>query len=347
MNKFKLYFLAICTLLGLFSCGKADDDIVYEQLRYYGPQYAADLALIEQFLQTHYIEEIVNNPGAPNDQDIKISAIPEGDTTKEPIWDSPMLHYKEVYYNLLNYKVYYLSLRDGVGETPTRVDGVLAAYDGAYLSLDGADPISTRFEYIPLPNSFFALPSTIVGWQEIFPLFRNGTVAPGEGSNPALYTDFGAGVMFLPSALAYYNVKQTTSDAAITIPAYSPLMFSFKLYDVRRLDQDGDGILSINEDLDGDGTYTDDDTDGDGTPNYLDTDDDGDGYLTKDECKFVKREGDSPTGTILYTTYYPFNGAVTDDPATEYFDERWGVPNCAGDTQTPTRLRKYLDNSCH
>ena len=48
-------------------------------------------------------------------------------------------------------------------------------------------------------------------------------------------------------------------------------------------DDDGDGILTINEDLDSDGNLTNDDTDGDDIPNYLDNDDDGDSVLTKDE----------------------------------------------------------------
>lgn len=48
-------------------------------------------------------------------------------------------------------------------------------------------------------------------------------------------------------------------------------------------DDDNDGILSINEDIDGDGDPTNDDTDADGTPDYLDTDDDGDSILTQYE----------------------------------------------------------------
>ena len=48
-------------------------------------------------------------------------------------------------------------------------------------------------------------------------------------------------------------------------------------------DDDGDGILTKNEDPDGDGDPTNDDTDGDGTPNYLDEDDDNDGLDTKFE----------------------------------------------------------------
>ncbi|MEC7242422.1 MAG: hypothetical protein VXW32_14400 [Myxococcota bacterium] len=48
------------------------------------------------------------------------------------------------------------------------------------------------------------------------------------------------------------------------------------------IDEDGDGILDVDEDVDGDGDYTNDDTDGDGIPNYQDTDSDDcgleDGY---------------------------------------------------------------------
>ena len=49
------------------------------------------------------------------------------------------------------------------------------------------------------------------------------------------------------------------------------------------IDDDGDGILSIDEDVNGDGDLTNDDTDGDMIPNYLDPDDDGDGIPTANE----------------------------------------------------------------
>ena len=48
-------------------------------------------------------------------------------------------------------------------------------------------------------------------------------------------------------------------------------------------DDDGDGVLTRDEDLNGDGDPRNDDTDGDGIPDYLDADDDGDGVLTRDE----------------------------------------------------------------
>ncbi|MFK7782663.1 MAG: hypothetical protein AB8B90_09935, partial [Psychroserpens sp.] len=48
-------------------------------------------------------------------------------------------------------------------------------------------------------------------------------------------------------------------------------------------DTDNDGILDIDEDINGDNNLDNDDTDDDGTPDYLDEDDDGDGVNTADE----------------------------------------------------------------
>lgn len=55
------------------------------------------------------------------------------------------------------------------------------------------------------------------------------------------------------------------------------------LCDIYPLDDDGDGVLTLDEDVNGDGDPTDDDTDDDNLPNYLDDDDDGDGIPTADE----------------------------------------------------------------
>ena len=53
--------------------------------------------------------------------------------------------------------------------------------------------------------------------------------------------------------------------------------------DFRDEDDDNDGITTIEEDLNGDGDPTNDDTDGDFVRNYLDVDDDNDGILTSVE----------------------------------------------------------------
>ena len=58
----------------------------------------------------------------------------------------------------------------------------------------------------------------------------------------------------------------------------SPLILKWQYHNIT--DHDADGILSINEDPDGDGNPYNDDTDGNGITNMFDPDDDGDGVLT-------------------------------------------------------------------
>ena len=67
------------------------------------------------------------------------------------------------------------------------------------------------------------------------------------------------------------------------IPAYSPIIFKFDLYQYFENDHDNDNVPSYLEDIDGDGELNNDDTDGNRVPDYLDPDDDGDGIPTKNE----------------------------------------------------------------
>jgi len=322
MNKFKFYFVVISVSVVLFSCSKADA-VVVTPIRDYATQYSTDNATIEDYLKTHYIESVVEAPGTADDQDVVLTKIPDGNTSLVSIWNSPLLFSKEVAQNDITYKVYYLKLRDGDvnGVSPTRVDEVFAAYSGSYLSYTTTTTAgvsvttlgTTPFETVKFPNQRFGLDGVITGWAEIFPLFKTGTFTASSSPDPAIYENFGAGVMFLPSGLGYY------SSGSGAIPAYTPLIFSFKLLDVKRIDHDGDGILSMYEDINNDSIFTNDDTDGDGVPNYRDRDDDGDGVLTLTEIR-------KPDGS-----YYAFDA----------------IPDCNGDTTNANRVKRHLDKNCH
>ena len=333
MNKFKLYFIVFATLAVLFSCNKADSPEIIPP-RDFKVQYISDSLVIHKYLKDYCIDSSDVN------QVFKLRKIIPGSSDIALLNSSRLCSIKPIY-DGVEYTVYYIKTREGSasGISPVRVDQVLAAYRGAYLNDESTLEIqnnirSTDFEYIPYPENFIYLNQTIRGWQEIIPLFKSGQIVNTSGSDPVNYTDFGAGVMFLPSGLAYYNIGSGS------IPSYSPLVFSFKLYDVRRADQDGDGIFSIDESNESNGVYDfTKDTDGDGSPDYLDIDDDGDGYFTKTETKYTDSAG------VVH--YYPYNGAAVDDPATPLVDETKGVPSCGSDFITPTRLRRYLDPSCH
>lgn len=330
MNKFKFYFILLITTVSLFSCSKNDTEEITPP-RAYADQYATDIKDIEEYLNTYYIT-VVDHPGFVDDQDVTMTKIPDGGT--QPSIMSylnastfPKLLIRPVKLHDVPYELYYLVLRDGVGKSPCNVDGVLSAYRGDYLQRSTATGsvstvTATKFEEAKYPQSFFDLTTTITGWGEIFPQFKTGTYT----SNPdgtITYNDFGAGVMFIPSGLAYYNTG--------SLPSYSPLVFSFKLYEINRLDHDKDGIPSFQEDLNGDGYIYDyrnlsqypttpediiryaDDSDKDGVPNVIDVDDDGDNYTTKLELK-------KPDGT-----YHTFET----------------VPSCSDQT-----VKRYLTASC-
>lgn len=321
MNKIKFYFILSMLSLALFSCSKNKDEEVTPP-REYSEQYPTDLKDIEEYLKTYYIEEVTT------EFDIKISKIPTGGTQKS-IWEQTTypLQVREVNLHGLKYKLYYLILNEGVGVSPVNVDGYFVGYKGDYLQQETKESVTTLTVTEFERNSFILLPSAITGFSEFMPKLKTGTYSSNPDGTVA-YKDFGAGVVFIPSGLAYY------SSGSGSIPSYAPLVFNIKLYEVQRNDQDGDGIPSYLEDLDGDGyiysftnttlyptkpTTNPDDTDGDEVPDCFDVDDDGDNYTTKLERSYKDANG--------VTKYY------------EFVD----IPFCTGGNGK----KRHLDPKCH
>ncbi|MEM0577065.1 FKBP-type peptidyl-prolyl cis-trans isomerase [Flavobacterium polysaccharolyticum] len=321
MNKIKFYFILSMLSLALFSCSKDKDEEVTPP-REFSVQYATDIKDIEEYLKTYYIEEVTTN------FDIKISKIPTGGSQKS-VWDQTTypLQFREVNLHGLKYKLYYLILNEGVGVSPVNIDSYYVAYKGDYLQQVTKESVTTLTVTEFERNSFTLLSGVITGFSEFMPKLKTGTYSSNPDGTVA-YKDFGAGVVFIPSGLGYYNSSQGS------IPAYSPLVFNIKAYEIQRNDQDGDGIPSYLEDLDGDGymySFTNttlyptkpttnlDDTDGDEVPDCFDVDDDGDNYTTK-----------------LERSYKDANGVV------KYYDFA-NIPLCTGGNGK----KRHLDPKCH
>lgn len=258
--------VAIVAAIGLFSVAcKSDDDNNVAPPRDYAVQKAVEEADIEMYLDSNYIKV------DPVTMDVEMGKLSTLNPVSIRLQTTYQLKHKMVTFAGQEYKVYYLMFREGVGDKPNRGDNVLAAYKGTLLN-------GTVFDQLPFPQNVSSLNTAILGWQEIIPEFREGvydpTPDPLDPGGPARFNDYGAGVMFLPSALAYYNTS------LMTAPAYSTMIFSFKLYRVEDGDVDGDGLLNKYEVSDTDSDPANYDTDGDGIPNYRDTDDDNDGILT-------------------------------------------------------------------
>lgn len=261
--KLSLRLLLLLPFIFIMAGCPSDDTFTAPEDRPYAEVYAEDIAEIEDFMDSHFMT-------VDADYNVTFTEI-TGSTPGTPISSHPDLAFKTITKGGVDHKLYYIKLREGVGSNPTRLDSVFSAYKGFKSDLTSFDEASNPI--------WFQLEEVIQGWQEIFPEFKSGTSVTDTNTGITTYSDFGAGVMFVPSALAYYS-----QSAGTTVPGYTPLIFSFKLMNMRYKDHDGDKIFSKDE-YGGPTSGTAMDSDGDGKPDYGDFDDDNDGLLTKNEIK--------------------------------------------------------------
>jgi FKBP-type peptidyl-prolyl cis-trans isomerase FkpA len=262
---FKITFITSFCLLSLVAC-KKDDTVEPTPITPFATQEPIDFAKLDTFLDTYSMS-------VSSDYDVTFTPIPTpnpANLVNIRTQFAADLKLKNAIVGDVSHRFYFIELRKGTQLAPSRVDSVFVSYRGRLLD-------NTTFDQAQNPT-WLRLDNVIQGWREVFPQFKTGTFTNGAGGTVD-YQNFGAGVMFLPSALAYYN--QGTGS----IPGYAPLIFNFKLKHLNYIDHDFDRIDSKDEDINGDGQFNNDDTDGDGRQDYLDQDDDGDGFLTKAEIR--------------------------------------------------------------
>lgn len=280
MKKISILFLAVLIGLGI-ACSPDDDGFVPVPERDRTEQQLSDNDSLIGYLQTHYynfgelqnIDNISINDieifELPKDQAGNYLPLPDPDNNRL-LWGDANLITKTTRFQDVEYVYFILKLNQGQGEArPNFSDAVRIKYTGN---------LQNEFVFDSAPNPVvFDLTNVIPGWNRVLPEFN---VAESFSINPdgtVQYFNYGVGVMFLPSGLAYY------ATPPVGIMVYSNLIFKFELYQSEVLDHDNDGIPSYMEDLNGDFNLFNDDTDGDRIPNYLDPDDDGDGVPTRDE----------------------------------------------------------------
>ncbi|WP_372918510.1 FKBP-type peptidyl-prolyl cis-trans isomerase [Salegentibacter sp.] len=266
-----LFFTGIIFSMTLFSCSDDDDEVEEVPERDRGEQAIEDDEALRAYLETHFYNyEDFENPGGDFDYVIRFDTIAGDNSDKTPIIDSENLIQKTYSKDDVDYNLYVLKVREGVGEQPTFADSTLVTYRGELLN-------RSTFDNAKTPVWFDQL-GLIDGFTQGVVEFKGASGYSVNDDNTVNFNnDYGIGAVFFPSGLGYFSNSQAS------IPAYSPLIFSINLLSVNESDHDGDGIPSWMEDLDGDGDLRNDDTDEDDTPNYADSDDDGDGTPTREE----------------------------------------------------------------
>lgn len=345
---FKIVLIVVFSIL--WSCEDDDAGIVVTPPADHNVQFPKEEKLIEQFL-TEYCPVITYNTAgdvtnievkkrqfltdesfASFYHDLNIidngirKGIPEETNEGNIPTTYPRLIKKNFQHQGRTYSYWYFMVKPGAvtkipyGYTqatsarPTEHDGVLLDYKG-YTLKEGLYDSTTKYALNETPFETTNYPvelrltGVIKGFSRILPKFGSSATTTINNDGSVVHQGYGSGIMIFPSGMGYYNNSSTS------IPAYSPLLFTFNLYDVKRFDLDQDGIMSYREDLNNDGYFyanfsaaLNDDTDGDGTTNALDYDDDGDGVITFLEVKdkttglpFLDKEHHNLTdGTILY-----------------------------------------------
>tara|TARA_R110002124_G_scaffold287089_1_gene470390 strand:+ start:167291 stop:168325 length:1035 start_codon:yes stop_codon:yes gene_type:complete len=300
----KIYFLIVIAVLSLFittSCKKDDGfDPDFIPARERSEEVVASTMEVEAFLETHFYNyEEFDNPPANFDYRIKFDTIAGDNANKIKLIDQ--VDFKMVQDRVdtdVTYKLYYLNVIQGEGESPNFPDIATISYEGWQFNNE-PDNENIIDEYELFDSSVvpvqFDLTQIVNGLQDVLIEFNGATGFTENPDGTIAFENFGVGAVFMQSGLGYY----VSPPAASSIGVYSQLVFSFHLYETEVGDQDQDTIPSTFEDVNGNGLEEDDDTDGDTIPNYLDTDDDGDFRLSVNEVEeneYVLNPGD-PTPT--------------------------------------------------
>ncbi len=299
MIKFKFCSSIIIVTILFIGCSKDDDATPTIEIRDRAEQQIEDEALWQDYFGTHYYnEDFFSQEGDYKMSDLVISKLDEGDTPPVGhvlLKDSDRLDSLFVIHEDTDYKFYILKISDGGKTTRTNFsDQITLNYRG------NVPDVSDAFDSTSNPLRFDLL-NLIPGWKFGIPEFRGAASLNENNDGTISYSDYGFGVLFIPSGLGYFNQAQSN------IPSYSNLIFKIELFNAVSLDHDNDLVPTHLEDgnfdpetgtfIPGIGDYNpyNNDTDNDNIPDFLDQDDDGDTVLTKDED--IDGDGD-PTNDI-------------------------------------------------
>ena len=253
LKKISFYFIILS--ISLSSCKKEEEIVPPRDV---AEQASEEEIKLEEFLSSHFYNyEQFESTDIP--LEISIDTITFPNQEKTALINQVTKQFVKVKTSsgdLIDHPIYTLIAKEGSGQSPSRADSTYVSYKGMLLSKSQFDS--------SLEPIWFDLTAVVRGFREGLGLFKSGEFTVDQ-NNVATFSNYGQGIIFMPSGLGYYN------NNSGSIPEYSPLIFIINLYLVKKTDHDGDGILSgLEYDNDGDGLP--DDSDEDGLADYLDAD---------------------------------------------------------------------------
>ncbi len=198
--KLKHTILLLVLIISVFSCKKEDKPHDAKK------QAIEDNKAIITYLETHYLGKdgalrTIKGSEKPIKNDVKSEIVTEND---------------------IKYKLYYLTVKEGVGARAKDIDSVYMAYSGILLDSTVFQPyVSKKWVYLSTSQSGY-----ITGFRKGATFFKSGVLKTNPDESFS-FENCGKGYVFMPSGLAYGN-----NETSI-IPKNSPLIFKYEIGDVK------------------------------------------------------------------------------------------------------------------
>jgi len=287
MKNLKYLIGLFAIIIAFIACNSDDDDnFATVAIRDRDEVDLEDQLALQTYLETHfwnYEEFATITPGA--DFEIKLDSISGANINKTPL--SQQVTSSVVTREGFDYNVFTLNVRQGDGpETATFADSILVSYKGLLLDKeivnDAGDYDQIVFD-ASTSSIWFDLPRVVGGFMEGVTQFNGATSITPQPDGTVTYENGGIGAVFMPSGAGFF----ATTVTRIPIYSPLIFTFQLRAVNDADHDNDGilSQFEDLNGDRDVRSSNSLDDSDQDilGLFNYLDVDDDGDGINTVDE----------------------------------------------------------------
>ncbi len=322
-------------LLSLISCNNDDNGFAGVVIRDREPQNILDERFLNAFLENYTYNDIFFENDATSTTDhkaieffrirdnngvpITLSEDQQKVSTGISLKQSNRLGSITVNEFGINYKLYYIVVREGEGKQIAISDDILTSFEGSVIGTPGAMTQSDAsitisenvFNEIVEPNWLIGYrvnqnnngasilerevdPRRSLGLSQLQSKFKTAElINPEQPCNVALtgvngdvgFANFGLGILIIPSGMAFYE----SSIAGTPLEQYSNVIYTFSLFNNVFNDLDNDNIPDLDEGVNETNIVNaiTIDTDDNGIQNFLDGDDDGDGRLTVNEIELT------------------------------------------------------------
>jgi len=267
--------LSIFIFLGLivYACCSDDETVASISVQDRAEQYAKDKVIIEEFMDNHYIDDVITIDGKYEAVIKRISDANPLPLGKEKMKNdlrkrSMILKNDDRNYNVFppsltgdnveGYEVFYFNLKEGSVDMNTHLsdyektahvtDSVFVNYKGWNANYTLPSPLPSDYNWEPTVFDKVTAPiwlnlrTVVSGFRQILPFIKAGEYDASLPNSVIPFNNFGSVIIIIPSGLGYFS-----NSLGANLQPYSNLVFQISNMRIKRADWDNDGIPNIFE----------------------------------------------------------------------------------------------------